>query len=108
MSELIFVYITNPDMKTAKSIASKLLENRLIACANLYNIESMYWWEGKISDEPEVVLIGKTTADKYDDVKIQVEATHPYSVPCIIQLPIKKSNESYEKWILDETQKNPL
>jgi periplasmic divalent cation tolerance protein len=104
LKEITFVYITNPDKKTAKKIASILLEKRLIACGNLYNIESMYWWEGKINDEPEVVLIAKTTADKFDDVKNVVEANHPYSVPCVIQIPVNKSNKSYKNWILDETK----
>lgn len=103
MNEITFVYITNPEINTAKKIARILLEKRLIACGNLYNIESMYWWEGKINDEAEVVLIAKTTKEKFDDIKIEVEKNHPYSVPCIIQIPIINSNESYRNWIKDET-----
>ncbi|MHA1989601.1 MAG: divalent-cation tolerance protein CutA [Candidatus Hodarchaeales archaeon] len=104
LKEIIFVYITNPDKKTAKKIANNLLEKRLIACVNLYDIESMYWWEETIVDGPEVVMIAKTTSDKFDELKNEVEASHPYSVPCVIQIPVSNSNESYKKWILDETQ----
>jgi periplasmic divalent cation tolerance protein len=106
MNEMIFVYITNPDKETAKKIAKELLKKRLIACANLYNIESLYWWEGKITEDPEVVLIGKTTTEKFEKVREQVERSHPYTVPCIMQIPISMANESYKNWILEETKGN--
>jgi periplasmic divalent cation tolerance protein len=105
LKEITFVYVTNPDKMTAKKIANVLLEKRLIACANLYDIDSMYWWEGNILDEPEVVMIAKTTSDKFEKVKNEIEVVHPYSVPCVIQMPVINSNESYKKWILEETQK---
>lgn len=100
--KFIFVYITNPNKEIAKKIAKELLENRLIACANLYSIDSLYWWKNKIVDEPEIVLIGKTTEDKYSEVKAYIEDNHPYSVPCIIQIPINRINDGYKDWLLGE------
>jgi periplasmic divalent cation tolerance protein len=47
MGELAFFYITNPSKEEAKRIAKHLLDKRIIACANIFPIESMYWWDGK-------------------------------------------------------------
>ena len=105
MSEIIFVYITNPNKETAKKIAKDLLTKRLISCANLYSIDSMYWWEGKIVSEPEVVLIGKTVQENYEPIKKEVKKIHPYEIPCIIQLSVNAVNDSYKRWLLTELKK---
>ena len=60
---LRMVYITTPDKATAKNLGHKILKKRLAACANIVDgMESMYWWEGKIEQGSEAVLIAKTTA----------------------------------------------
>ena len=100
--KFIFVYITNPNMEVAKKIAKGLLENRIIACANIFSINSLYWWENEIIDEPETVLIGKTTEDKYNEVKVFIEENHPYSTPCVTSIPINKINEAYKYWLIGE------
>ncbi|MFW9929684.1 MAG: divalent-cation tolerance protein CutA [Candidatus Thorarchaeota archaeon] len=102
MEKFIFVYITNPDKETAKRIAKILLQNKLIACANIYNIDSLYCWEEKIADEIEFVLIGKTVESKYDAIIEKVQKNHPYSIPCVIKIPLQEINEPYAKWLTNE------
>ena len=59
------LYITVGNKEEARKIASVLLEERLVACTNLFDgVESRYWWEGKIATDREVVLIAKTRAAK--------------------------------------------
>ena len=94
---LNIIYITNPDRKTAKKIALRLLKKRLIACANIFPIESVYWWKGKIENAKEVVLILKTK-EKFDKIKNEVKKIHPYSIPCIIKFDAK-ANKEYEAWL---------
>ncbi|GIW66991.1 MAG: divalent-cation tolerance protein CutA [Candidatus Parcubacteria bacterium] len=96
---MIFVYITNPNKKTALKIANELLKQRLIGCANIFPIESLYWWKGKIVKDKEYVLIAKTLEKNYKKVKEIVEKIHPYSVPCILKIKIDKVNEKYLKWL---------
>ena len=48
---LIFVYITNPTGTEAKRIARHLIKKKLIVCANIFPIESIYPWKGKIANE---------------------------------------------------------
>lgn len=101
---MILIYITVPARKVAKDIAKNLIEKKLIACANIFTIDSIYMWENKLQDEPEFVLLAKTTEDKYDKVKVEVEGMHPYDVPCILKIPVD-GNEKFCDWIKSEVSK---
>jgi len=103
MSKLIYLYITNPDLKTARRMAELLLDAKLIACANIFqNVESVYPWKGKRVREKEVILIAKTTADKYAAVKKLVEKNHPYTIPCVVKIPVE-ANTAYGHWLRKQT-----
>lgn len=101
----LFIYITVPDKKGAKKIAECLLEKRLIACANIFPINSMYRWEGEIVDENEFVLIVKTTEDNFESVRAEVERIHPYDIPCITRIPVS-SNEGFFNWLRGEVKES--
>lgn len=100
----IFIYITNPTEKKAEKIANFLLKKKLIACANIFPIKSLYWWNRKIAQEKEVVLIVKTTKNNFGKVKKEVEKIHPYKIPCIVKIPVS-SNKKYFDWLKDEIKK---
>jgi periplasmic divalent cation tolerance protein len=101
MPELCFIYVTAPNKDVANDIAKTILKQRLAACANIYTIQSLYWWENNINEEPECVIIFKTKEELYQEVKNAIEKIHPYKIPCIIRLPIY-ANDLYHKWILGE------
>ncbi|GBD34818.1 Divalent-cation tolerance protein CutA [bacterium HR35] len=96
---MIFIYITNPNKKTALKITTELLKQKLIGCANIFSIDSLYSWQGKIVKDKEYVLIAKTLDKNYEKVKKLVEKIHPYSVPCILKIKINDVNEKYLKWL---------
>lgn len=98
---MILVYITNPTKEEAKKIAKHLIQEKLIACANVFPIESFYRWEGKMTDEPEFVLLGKTREDNYDKIVNEIEKIHSYDVSCILKLPME-ANEKYKDWLEKE------
>jgi len=99
---LIFVYITNPNKKEAKSIAKYLLSKKLIACVNIYsNINSLYPWKGKLADETEVILIAKTIDKNYQEIKQEVKKIHSYTIPCIMKIPVE-ANKEYADWLKSE------
>ena len=101
---MISVYITCKDMKEAKLIASHLLEKRLIACANIFPVQSMSRWEGKIVDEAEVSMLCKARKESFERIKEEVRQLHSYEIPCIIALPWHGSDEEYRKWVEGETK----
>lgn len=102
--EIIFVYITNPTQAWARKIAAHLIDKKLIACANMFPIESVYRGKGKMVQEKEWVMIGKTTDGNYAGTKREVEKIHPYEVPCVIKIPVQ-ANTAYAAWLKKETTK---
>ena len=98
------IYITAKDVEEAKVIGKLLLQSRLVACVNISdNINSMYWWKGKIQDDNEAVIIAKTRAELFTKVEEKVKAVHSYDCPCILALPILTGNKEYLNWIKEET-----
>ena len=100
---MIILYITFPSKDSAKVAISSLLEKRLIACANLLPIESIYNWKGKKEENTEIVALLKTQEKLYEEVKKELEKKHPYEVPCILKIKAE-ANSVFETWIQEETQ----
>jgi periplasmic divalent cation tolerance protein len=100
-SSIALIYITNKNEAEAKNIAKALLGKKLIACANMFPIKSLYRWKGKIENSKEVVLIAKTKQQNYEKIKKVVKQLHSYSVPCIMKIDAV-ANEPYYKWLMGE------
>jgi periplasmic divalent cation tolerance protein len=99
--KIIFAYITTKNKSEAKKIGKILLQERLAACINIFDkMSSMYWWEGKIEEANETVLIAKTTKKLFPKLLNKVKSIHSYSVPCILQLEVKDGNKEYVKWLM--------
>lgn len=102
MNDFIYIYITNPTKEEARSIVKHLLDKKLIACGNIWGpINSLYGWKDEFTDEEEFVLIAKTTEDKWEEVKDEVEKIHSYTIPCIVKIPVS-SNKKYFDWLKGE------
>lgn len=98
------LYVTVGTLDEAKSIARKLVEERIVACANLLpGMTSIFYWEGKAQEEPEITLLLKTRTDLVATVTERVRALHSYSCPCVVALPITGGNPAFLEWIGDET-----
>ncbi len=96
------VLITCGSREEAEKISKILVEKKLAACVNiLSNVKSYFWWEGKIDEADEHLLIIKTKAEKIKELIERVKKIHSYSVPEIISLPILEGNKEYLKWIGD-------
>lgn len=94
------VMVTAPDIKTARRLARAALKARLVACANLVpQIESHYWWQGRIERGNEVLLLLKTTTAALDRLEKLVLAEHPYDTPEFLVLPLSAGNRKYLTWV---------
>jgi periplasmic divalent cation tolerance protein len=101
----IVVYVTVPDLKTAKRIAKGLLAKNLCACVNITkDLESFFWWQGKIDRAAEKLLIIKTRKSLFHKLKKEVRRLHPYKVAETIAMPIVAVNKEYASWIREETK----
>ncbi|EQD72678.1 Divalent ion tolerance protein, CutA1 [mine drainage metagenome] len=88
MTEFFVVLTTCPDESTAAHIARDLVQSRLAACVTRQPVHSTYTWQGRINDEPEVLLIIKTLASRFAELEKRLQSLHPYDVPEIIALPV--------------------
>jgi periplasmic divalent cation tolerance protein len=99
------LYITVKDKEEARAIAARLLEDRLIACANVIDgIESLYRWEDRLCDSKEALLLAKTTEEKIPAVIDAVKDLHSYKLPCITAFPITAGLPDFLKWVADEVK----
>jgi periplasmic divalent cation tolerance protein len=100
----MWIYITTGTNDEAVTIGKKIVEERLAACANvLPSMQSIYCWEGKLTEDEECVLILKTTKEQYAKLEERVKELHSYKEPCIIALPIEMGSTSYLEWIESQT-----
>jgi periplasmic divalent cation tolerance protein len=96
---MIVVYVTYPNLKTAKRIVNVLLEKRLIACANLFPIESIYRWNDRVENSKEIVSVLKTDEKNWSKLQKTICELHPFDVPCIIKIKVEV-NKEYSDWLM--------
>jgi len=102
--EAIVVLIAVASRGEAEKIARRLVEDRLAACVNLVpQVRSFFTWEGKLSQEDEVLLVVKSRRARFRELADTVKALHSYSVPEIIAMPILEGAADYLRWITDAT-----
>lgn len=101
---MIFIYVTYPSDKDAEKVSKALLEDKLVACANILpGHRSLYWWEDKIEDSQEVAVIYKTRRELFEPVESKIKALHPYDVPCVVSLPVEKGAQEFVSWVREQT-----
>ena len=99
------IYVTTRDKEEAKKIGRALVEARLAACVNIMDkMNSIYWWEGKVNEDNEAVLIAKTKESLVPELIEKVKSMHSYKCPCIVSLPLLEGNKDYLEWIEKETK----
>jgi periplasmic divalent cation tolerance protein len=104
MTDAIVILSTVPNEEKAAEIARALVEDHLVACVNIVpGLRSIFRWEGKLSDDAEVLCIIKTARDRFDQVAARIKQLHPYSVPEVIALPVVKGFEPYLEWVRKST-----
>jgi periplasmic divalent cation tolerance protein len=103
--EAILVLITASSSQEAENIGRRLVEERLAACVNLIpQVRSLFFWEGKLSDEGEVLLVVKSRRPLFRQLVTRVQALHSYSVPEIIAVPILEGSMGYLNWVNEVTR----
>jgi len=99
---IILSTVDSPD--AAEGIARKLVGARLASCVNILpGLRSIYRWNSEIHDEPELLLIIKTSSEKSDEAIKALVDSHPYELPEAIALEIGGGHLPYLDWIRSET-----
>lgn len=103
-TEAVVVFMTAPDRAEAERLAEILVNQRLAACVQILpEIVSFYRWQDKIEREAELLILAKTTIDKFAELEKTVRENHSYDVPEIVAVPAATVSEPYLKWLIAET-----
>jgi periplasmic divalent cation tolerance protein len=100
MTDALLVLCTCADEQQALGIANALIEARAAACVNvLPAVQSVYRWQGKIEKATEILLVIKTTQDRFAAVESKIVELHSYDTPEIIALPVIDGLQRYLAWL---------
>jgi len=94
------VLCTCPDKDTARRLAALLVDESLAACVNILpGVTSVYRWEGRVETDSELLLVIKTSRERWDQLNVLLAAEHPYDVPEIVFLPLSHGLPAYLEWM---------
>ena len=97
------VYVTAPP-EEAPELARALVDRRLAACVNLVPVRSVYRWQGSVQDDPETLLVVKTTASRFEALRNTVVELHSYDLPEVVALPATDALPAYALWVRHEVE----
>ncbi len=87
----------------ARQLVRALVDARLVACGTLLaGARSIYRWQGEVTEEPEVVVLLKTDATRWEALAAAIRERHPYDVPELLALPVERGLDEYLSWLAGE------
>ena len=102
MTDNRIVLSTAGSEEEARKIAHHLVENRLAACVNIVpHVESIYRWEGKVEANREFLMMIKTSAEKFAEVRDAILELHSYDLPECVALAVESGSVEYLEWLAD-------
>jgi periplasmic divalent cation tolerance protein len=97
--DAVVCLITTPQ-PDAHSIASTVIDKKLAACVNIVPlVQSLYWWEGKVEQDEEALLVVKTTRAAISQLDELLRTIHPYETFELIALDVVAGSRPYLEWI---------
>jgi periplasmic divalent cation tolerance protein len=102
--DLLVFHTTVGSRDDAEKLAHSLVQCRLAACVQVEAIESVYFWEGQVLQEPEWRLTCKTVASRQKEISALIKTMHPYELPEMYFIPISGASEAYSRWVIEMTE----
>lgn len=98
-----YIFWSCPSAEEAKRLIIGLLENKMIACASIVPVTSLYKWEGEVKETKEVKVILKTREGNFSSIAEYIALEGSYKVPEIASVKVSEASEAYVSWLLEET-----
>jgi periplasmic divalent cation tolerance protein len=106
MTDKRIVLTTAGSEKEAAKIARQLVEQGLAACVNIVpQIRSVYRWKESVEEAREWLLVIKTTAEAFVQVRQKISELHSYELPECICIAIEDGSSDYLNWIGESVPK---
>lgn len=96
---MIAIFTTTDNLKEARKLAKTLVEQKLVACTQISDIESFYNWENNVQNDQEFRIMFKTTKNKYKDVERAILKIHSYDLPAIYAVDVDELYKPYGDWL---------
>jgi periplasmic divalent cation tolerance protein len=101
-TEYIIIFVTTANKAEAEKISQALLNERLIACANIINpVTSFFFWSGKIDRAEECLMVMKSRRDLFLELAERLKGLHSYEVPEVLAIPIVEGSKAYLGWMAE-------
>jgi periplasmic divalent cation tolerance protein len=82
-----------------------LVEERIVACGNILpGVDSIYRWQGAVSEEPEVLIVFKTSAAAWPRLQERLPELHPYDTPELLLVSVADGLAPYLQWVTESTE----
>jgi periplasmic divalent cation tolerance protein len=105
MTDTRIVLTTAGSEQEARRIANALVDQKLAACVSIVpKLESIFIWEGKTQESQELMLIIKTTAAAFKQVRDAIKDMHSYERPECLSIAIEDGDQDYLRWITDSVK----
>ena len=65
-------------------------------------VRSFYRWKGEIESAEEWLLVIKTSRERFDELRMVLEAAHSYEVPEVLAVPVVEGSPNYLAWLEGE------
>jgi periplasmic divalent cation tolerance protein len=100
VTDKVVIMVTARSRRECRKIARKLIDEKLAACVNItQGVQSVYRWEGKVTQGKEFLMFIKTTRDLFPEIETEISLIHSYHTPEIICLPIIDGSRNYLQWV---------
>ncbi|OKH17508.1 divalent-cation tolerance protein CutA [[Limnothrix rosea] IAM M-220] len=106
-NQAIAVVTTTETLAEAQRIAEALVAEKLIACAQIKPIDSIYRWQGEVQNSSEFQIVCKTIASNYQAIEAAIVANHSYELPEIYGIALTHGYEPYLNWIAANSNNVP-
>lgn len=99
-NEAVLIMTTVPTEEEGQRLARLLVESRLAACVQILPaMTSIYWWESRLEEAVERILLIKTLYRLYPEIEQTIREAHSYQTPEIVALPIVAVANGYLDWL---------
>ena len=107
MNQELIVLITAPNADEAAHIGETLVSERLAACVNIVGgVTSIYRWQGEVTRDNELLMIAKTTAERYAELERRVKELHSYTTPEVIAFRVERGSPDYLRWLSESVARD--
>ena len=88
------------DEASAEAAARQLLDERLVACANILPpMRSLYVWNGERGEARECGVLFKTDASLLDRATARLAEVHPYDAPAVLGWRADTAAKPTAEWL---------